>query len=39
MKTKNEKNSNFYFILKQKSNVSFDPRINVCTESAIQFSF
>ena len=27
MKTKNEKNSNFYFILKQKSNVPFDPRI------------
>ena len=27
MKTKNKKNSNFYFILKQKSNVPFDPRI------------
>ena len=29
MKTKNEKNSNLYFILKQKSNVPFDPRIVV----------
>ena len=27
MKMKNEKNSKFYFILKQKSNVPFDPRI------------
>ena len=27
MKTKNEKNSKFYFILKRKSNVPFDPRI------------
>ena len=29
MKTKNEKNSNFYFILKQKSNVPFDRRIKM----------
>ena len=29
MKTKNEKKSNFYFILKQKSNVPFDPRIKM----------
>ena len=27
MKTKNEKKSKVYFILKQKSNVPFDPRI------------
>ena len=27
MKTKNEKKSKLYFILKQKSNVPFDPRI------------
>ena len=27
MKTKNQKNSKFYFILKQKPNVPFDPRI------------
>ena len=27
MKTKNEKNSKFNFILKQKSNVPFDPLI------------
>ena len=27
MKTKNEKNLKFYFILKQKLNVSLDPRI------------
>ena len=27
MKTKNEKNSKFYFILKRKSNVPFNPRI------------
>ena len=40
MKTKNERKSNFYFILKQKSNVPFDPGIyNPCTESVIQFSF
>ena len=29
MKTKNKKNSNFYFILKEKSNVLFDPRIRI----------
>ena len=29
MKTKNEKNSNFYFILKEKSNVLFNPRIRI----------
>ena len=29
MKTKNEKDSNFYLILKQKSNVPFHPRIIV----------
>ena len=42
MKTKNEKKSKLYFILKQKSNVPFDPRIelesNPCTESIILFS-
>ena len=29
MKTKNEKKSKLYFILKQKSNVPFDPRITI----------
>ena len=39
---KRKKKSKLYFILKQKSNVPFDPRIelesNPCTESIILFS-
>ena len=35
MKTKNEKNSNFYFILKQKPNVPFRTH-NPCMKSIIQ---